>query len=393
MNKNMARPIGFLLGLILLAGSPILGAAAIKLKVTAEIANIRLKPSIGSVIIRQIAQGEVLEAVRQEGEWYLVKLEPDEGGNAMGYVHESLVLPLEEIPKADRRAQVAEPVAKKEDVRPRRTEAAVQETPTERSGERAPSAWSFTISAGGNYAVGGDLNKGAQGLADYLGAQLPADADAVITPAHFSFIFGGEAAIPISSWLQIAVGADYYSSSKNSLIGYVLDAAAPTFAAKPRFQAIPISFALKIYPSESFYLKLGIAFFIANCGYYYRYENDLYWKEWKGDANVAALGFCGGLGYDWAVSGNISLIFEALGLYAPLTGFRGTGTVQDSTMQDPLSEDGKLYAYDALVKAKSTFPLLLIRGQRPTDAYVGNVREATIDFSGMSLRLGVKIKL
>jgi hypothetical protein len=87
------------------------------------------------------------------------------------------------------------------------------------------------------------------------------------------------------------------------------------------------------------------------------------------------------------------LIFEALGQYAPLTGFRGTGTYQDSTMQDPLSEDGKLYAYDASVKSKSTFPLLLIRGQRPTEAYVENVREATIDFSGMSLRLGVKIKL
>ena len=393
MNKNKARPIGCLMVLLLLAGSPILGAAPIKLKVTAELANIRLKPSISSVIIRQIAQGEILEAVRKEGEWYLVKIEPDEGGNASGYVHESLVLPLEEIPKMDQRTQVAEPVAKKEDERPRRTEAAVRETPAAPSGEGAASAWSFTISAGGNYAVGGDLNKGAQGLADYLGAQLTDASETTVAPAHMSFMFGGEAAIPLSSWLQIAFGADYYSSSKNSLVSYVPSETAPTFAAKPQFRAIPISFALKIYPVESFYLKLGVAFFIANCGYYYRYESDLYWQEWKGDAKAQGFGYFGGLGYDWAVSESISLVFEALGQYAPIKGFRGTGTYQDSTIEEPLSEDGKLWAYDASEKSKSTFPLLQIRGQRPTEAYVENAREATIDFSGLSLRLGVKIKL
>jgi hypothetical protein len=323
----------------------------------------------------------------------LVKIEPDEGGNASGYVHESLVLSLEEIPKTDRKIQATEPVVKQADERPRRTEAAVRETPAAPSGEGAASAWSFTISAGGNYAVGGDLNKGAQGRADYLGAQLTDASETTVAPAHMSFMFGGEAAIPLSSWLQIAFGADYYSSSKNSLVSYIPSETTPTFAAKPQFQAIPISFALKIYPSESFYLKLGVAFFIANCGYYYRYESDPYWQEWKGDAKAQGFGYFGGLGYDWAVSGNISLIFEALGQYAPLTGFRGTGTLQDSTMHDPLSEDGKLYAYDAALKGRSAVPLIIIRSQRLTDAYVENVREATIDFSGMSLRLGVKIKL
>jgi len=46
---------------------------------------IRQKPSIGSVIIRQFPQGEILEAIRLEDEWYLVKLEPDESGATSGY--------------------------------------------------------------------------------------------------------------------------------------------------------------------------------------------------------------------------------------------------------------------------------------------------------------------
>jgi hypothetical protein len=378
---------------LFLAGSPNLGAAPIKVKVTAELANIRLKPSISSVIIRQIAQGEILEAVRKEGEWYLVKIEPDESGNASGYVHESLVLPLEEITQTGRKTQVAEPVVKQADERPRRTEAAVRETPAAPSGEGTASAWSFTISAGGNYAVGGDLNKGAQGLADYLGAQLTAASKTTVAPARVSFMFGGEATIPLSSWLQIAFGADYYSSSKNSLVSYLPSETTPTFAAKPRFQAIPVSAALKLHPVKSFYLKLGVAFFLANCGYYCRYENDLFWQEWKGDAKAQGFGYFGGLGYDWAVSESIALVFEAIGQYAPIKGFSGTGTYQDSTLNDPISEDGKLYAYNAALKGRSAVPLIIIRSQKPAEAYVENAREATIDFSGLSLRLGVKIKL
>jgi len=393
MNKNNTRPIGCLMVLLFLAGSPILGAAPIKLRVTAELANIRLKPSISSVIIRQIAQGEILEAVRQEGEWYLVKIDPDESGNASGYVHESLVLPLEEIPKTNRKIQVAAPVVKQADERPRRTEAAVRETPAAPGGERAASAWSFTISAGGNYAVGGDLNKGAQGLADYLGAQLTAASGTTVAPARVSFMFGGEAAIPLASWLQITVGADYFSSSKNSLVSYVPGPVTPTFVAKPQFQAIPISLALKLHPVEPFYLKLGVAFLIASGGYYFRYENDLFWQEWKGDAKAQGFGYFGGLGYDWAVSESVALVFEALGRYAPIKGFRGTGSYQDSNLVDPISEDGKLYAYDAALKGRSAVPLIIIRSQKPTEAYVENAREAVIDFSGVSLRLGVKIKL
>lgn len=390
MIKNTTRATGLLILLFLAAGAPVFGADAIKLKVTAELANIRLKPSIGSVIIRQIPQGEILEAVRQEGEWYLVKIEPDESGAATGYVHESLVMPLEEGSRPDRKVKAEEPVAKKRE--PQRTEPAAAESAAA-EGERTSAGWSFSISGGGNYTLAGYLNSAAQGLADYLGEQSALDADKLVSPARMSFMFGGEIGIPLFSWLQLAIGADFYSSTKSSLLTYGSGAAPPTFSAKPRFQAVPVSAALKIYPIDSFYLKLGAAFFIANCGYYYRYDSALYWQEWEGSAHVAALGLCGGLGYEKSISGSFSLIFEVLGQYAPLTGFRGTGTYQDSTMAEPLTEDGKLWAYDASVKSQSVFPLLLVRSQKPTEAYVENVRAATIDFSGLSLRAGVKIKL
>jgi len=393
MNKPTLRPVKWLMILMLVAAPSFLGAAQIKLKVTAELANIRLKPSISSVIIRQIPQGEILEAVRQEGEWYLVKLDPDESGNASGYVHESLVLPLEEIPKTERKAQVVEPPVKTEKEPARKPKAGLRETEAEAGGEGAVSAWSFTISGGGNYADGGDLNKAAQGLADYFGNQLSAAADATVRPARLSFMFGGEAATSIFPWLEVAVGADFFSSSKLSDIVYGSGEGAPAYSAKPRFQAVPISFSLKIYPQRSVYLKLGTAFYIASCGYFYRFENGEFWQEWNGEADARAFGYFGGLGIDMNLSESIALVLEAIAHYAPIKGFTGTGTYQDSTLAEPISEDGTVYAYDASIKGQTSFPLLLIRSQRPAEGYVVNVREATLDFSGVSLRLGVKIRL
>ncbi len=70
-----------------------------KLKVVTEQANIRLKPSIGSIIIKQVPDGTILESTGQESEWYLIQLTPDELERVTGYVHESMVIIIEGPPK------------------------------------------------------------------------------------------------------------------------------------------------------------------------------------------------------------------------------------------------------------------------------------------------------
>src|SRR5512137_2694708 len=66
-------------------------ARATKIKVTAEQANLREKPDIGSSIVQQIPEGTVLEADRKEGEWYFVRYTLEDGGVIGGWIHESLV--------------------------------------------------------------------------------------------------------------------------------------------------------------------------------------------------------------------------------------------------------------------------------------------------------------
>jgi len=365
----------------------------LKLKVTAELANIRLKPTISSVIIRQFPEGSILESIRKEGEFYLVKLEPDESSAVSGYVHESLVLPLGEAPVTERKPQIVEVPIKKNIEQPRRTDVVVQETPPDETGGEPPSwLWAVTLSAGANYALGGDLNAGAQTLADYKGAQFGAPGDHKVTPARLSYIFGGEVAVYLSQRIHLTASVDFFNTAKSSTVSYSLGAAAATFITKPQFQAVPVKLALVLYPTDSFYFKLGVAFYFAKCGYYYHYQNEDFFQEWRGDASSQGLGWIGGLGYEWAVADNIALMFEALGQYAPLKAFEGTGTYLVTGLSDPVTENGKLYAYDYREPGKPVSSFLLIRGQRPSDAYIENVREATVDFSGVSLRFGVKIK-
>ena len=60
------------------------GDAGIKLRVTAEQANVREKPDIVSAILQQFPEGATLEAERKEGEWYAVLLEKEGGGFVLG---------------------------------------------------------------------------------------------------------------------------------------------------------------------------------------------------------------------------------------------------------------------------------------------------------------------
>jgi hypothetical protein len=380
--------------LVLVWGSLCFSAEAIKLKVTAEVANIRIKPSISSPIIRQFPEGAVLESVRQEGEWYLVRFEPDESGATSGYVHESLVLPLEEKPATAPRAQTAEPAAKRNVDKPVRTEAPAAEAELPVVEEAiVPATWTITISGGGQYAGGGDLNKGAVGLADYYGTAYGVEGGKDVKPPHLGLIYGGEVAVSLTSRLSVSIGVDYFRASQESLVMFQGQTSQDTLAITPMFQAIPVRVGLAYYPFSNFYAKLGFAYYFAKCGYTYRYEQDASWKENTGDASANGLGLWGAMGYEFVLSGTFSLVLEAQGQYASVKGFSGQDTSETSETTEPIVDHGKLYAYDVKLPGSPGYPLVIISGRRPSsDAYVENEREAKVDFSGVALRLGLKVR-
>lgn len=69
----------------------------LKIRVTVSRANIRLKPSLESMVITQVKGGQILEVLDKVQNWYQVNLPPDEKGIVIsGYIHQSIV---EEIKK------------------------------------------------------------------------------------------------------------------------------------------------------------------------------------------------------------------------------------------------------------------------------------------------------
>ena len=391
MNKKSALGAGFLMSLFFLACGTALAAAPIKIKVTAELANIRQKPSIGSVIIRQFPQGEILEAVRLEGEWYLIKFEPDESGATSGYVHQSLVMPLEDVPPQEIRPRLVEPPAKTEPVQP----PAAEQAPA-RAGEDAPPAVAGRINlflfGGANVAVGGDLNTGAQGLADFYAGSVGAPADTRIAPAKLSLLFGGDLAFPIAEGLFVTAGAEFHRASKETLVSYAKTGSTDKFTARPGFEALPLKVGIMFYPLEYIYVRLGASYYFARATYYYLYQHDTSSKEWQGDATGQGFGVWGGLGLEWALDGALSFVFEATGQFATISNFTGTGTLVDSAAAGAVTEQGKLYAFNSRTSSQTSYPVVFIRSKVPAEAGVENVRGATVDFSGVAIRTGLKIK-
>ncbi len=77
---------------ILSSLSLLIQASELKIIVSVEVANVRLKPSIESAVIGKAKIGQVLEVLRKEGDWYFVNLPPDENGFVVsGYIHQSIV--------------------------------------------------------------------------------------------------------------------------------------------------------------------------------------------------------------------------------------------------------------------------------------------------------------
>lgn len=366
--------------------------AVTKLKVVTEMANIRLKPDIGSIIIQQAPQGTILESAAKEGEWYLIKIKTEEGQIVSGYVHESIVIVLEgpaqerekiEIKKAPEKEAKKEPKRGKPEKKPLSKPAAAPSAP-----QPFKFRIEFSFSGGANYVSAEDLNDGATGAADLQEDKLPKEPQGTVQPAHLSYIIGGEIAFSLSSHLYLGLGADYFHGEKKSEVRF-LDGTTETLTVKPKFQALPLRLFLTYQPFPLFYLKGGIEYYFAKCFYLYDFQGATPWKH-EGEAKAQRFGLIGAIGMERKLFSAFSYFLELTGRYAKIKGFKGTDTETDLARQDPTQ--GKLYYFLKSASLGGTpYPQLYVR-KDPTREYLEDkFREAVIDFSGLSLKAGFKI--
>lgn len=360
---------------------PPLSSAAIKIRVVAEQANVRIRPDIGSPIITHLPQGTTLDSQGKEGDWFRVKVQSEEGETVTGYIHESLVIPLEDIPPAEEKTE-------KRVVSPEKKEQPKVKFYVEERRRALSPGLSFT--AGANYMSAGELNDGAKGLGQFFSDNLGKEGEGEVAPLHLSYIIGADFVIPLSSSLFFSLGADSFFGQKESQVAFASDPKA-TYTTRPRIQALPLRLTLGIYPFSFLYIRAGVEYYFARCRYFYRFERGDYWKEWQGNADSHGLGFLGAFGLEWKLVANLAAVFEVFGRTARIRGFKGTDLSRDSSGLMH-SEEGKLYSFEVRTSPGDSAQLLFIRSSPPSEAGVLNAREAEVNLSGIALRAGFKIR-
>jgi hypothetical protein len=383
------------LGAGFLPGAQDRTARTVKLRVSAEQANLREKPDIGSAVVQQIPEGTVLEADKKEGEWYLVRYTLEDGGVIAGYIHESLVVVLDQSQIPGAQTGRAVKPERKSGSEGRGLPAA------ERKASWFESALPVDvfISAGGSTIVADDFNKGAQGLADYnaalLGIGTIVQADRTTNSLRLTYLLGIEVFYRVNPWLSIGLGVDYLKGWRSSRVDYPTGDSGlltPYTAARPSVQAVPVKLSVRFYPRPDFYIRGSCAYYIVKAGYDYRFvPSEVGWQEWKGRATAHTLGMEVAAGGEWGFTANLLLFAEAGFRLARLNGFSGTGTYRDSVGTNT-TEQGPLWYYQELGADARGYNLLFVHSAEPSGTNILAARKAGINLTGTALKAGIKFR-
>lgn len=356
-------------------------AQKIRLKVVSEQANIRLKPDIGSEMIWQVPQGSELEADKKEGEWFEVIVTRPNGSRLRGYVHESLVEVVEGgvVPRPPGReaiTRVETPSLTARVAAPSRKKA-------------APIDLMLTVMVGGLYLSPGDLNQAAEGVTSYYLSELNTGRQAALSGLHLVLTYGLDCFYPLSRQIFLGLGFDYLQGSKDSAISLSLEGLDHKVITRPGIRDLALRLSVLYYPVDIFYIRAGFEANLARVSYLYRLEQGDQYLEWKGHASGINAGWQEAAGIQWPVTSWLQVYAEAAYRYARIRNFEGKNLYSDS---DGLQrkEEGRLY-YWQVEQADKYYPALFVRDRLPTDPGVINPRRADINFSGFSLRAGLRL--
>lgn len=365
-----------------------------ELEVVTELANIRAEPDIGSPIIHLARQGDTMDLLGQEGPWYHIKITVDDQKIITGYVHESLVKKITTPVSLKEQTEIIEkPKKAKEEISEKKEEVERPPPPAKPKAKVTTyfprtSQIHINISGGGNYSLVGDLNKGSKGFIEYYQNTLNQEKTGEFKPLHFNYIFGGDITIPLGHGLHIGIGADYFQGKNESLIHFP----EADIKTKPEIEIIPIRAVLSYHITPEFYIKSGIEYILADCTYFYSITENDAWQKWSGKADARQLGGSLGLGFVHDLGRYFSLYIEASGRYAQIKNLKGEN-IQKNSADFEYKEKGYMYIYEGETPNKETFPLLFIRDKTPSGYGVSNSEKATLNLSGISLQIGLRIKI
>ena len=363
-------------------------SAAEKIIVINERANIRLKPDLKSNLICTVSKGTILEFYEKTGEWYKVNLPPDKNGLVVtGYIHSSVV----EI--------VTKKVIPEKPVSSLSESAQIDLLSKQQINQISP-ARGFGIGVkllgGMSYLSVKDINDGVKGYNDrwvYCNTTLYGwTAHGEVKPIHYGPDFAGDIIINFTHKFGVQFGTGYIQGAKTSETSLTKGTTEDIATYKPRVSAIPIRlgifYNILISRTVNVVLNSGGGWYFTKYHYDYFRESDngYIWYKQKDRASANGPGFFGGIGLEFKITSKMAFILESQGRYAKISGFEGTYEYTSSHLGCGKGE-GTLY----YMLSSEKWPYVFICREKPGAPYT-NVREARVDFSGFTIRSGLKIR-
>lgn len=263
-----------------------------------------------------------------------------------------------------------------------------------------PQRLSFALKGGAGWAGGGDLAGGLSGLMDYY-----SDAYSDLTGRHAFAALGwalkGEIMVHLGSGWALGLEAGYERHGRESLVSYSFGALSASETLSPVLTAIPlIGVGHAFLPVGKIMLDIqaGAGAFLTRLDWQSSYALSILGYEGVDDFSFSSsrigFGVQAGASLEWPLSPRLALVAGVCGRYARISGYQGDWTETGSGELWSFSEtgSGRLYAYD-WTDGGSTYRQIAVQSGLPEGSAVANVREASIDLTGLTATAGIRISL
>lgn len=276
-------------------------------------------------------------------------------------------------------------------------------------------SFSIILTGGQRYTSIGDMNKHLENFDNHLSELTSYEGSKIKKLNNDKKTLEGEIRLDVSSKFAIGFGIEGISDKNESRFEFKdpwpwiagidgLESYPHTISTQPEVSAV--NFKLGTYYTiplvRRIYLFLdgGIDYYISKA-HLHKYHkilgpisiyDSLILKEEDYDVTANGLGFHGGIGFEYKILDDLSLVLGFQGRYARIKNLKGTEMITERIGIDPEEREGEgvLHIGEKMWLGEY-FPDLIIFESQPSGGEFRNVREAVLDFSGYSLRLGLKI--
>ena len=232
------------------------------------------------------------------------------------------------------------------------------------------------------------------------GLVVGADVVGQIEELNYGPDFEGEFIIELPKNFAVGIGIGYMVRTGDDTTEISLYDVSESIGIETQFTVVPITlngyFNLPLGTKTKAYVKAGVGYYIGKSKYFVRQEARIsglppVWWEDEGDASSNAFGFQGGVGIEFNLSESVALFFETTGRYANLKNWEGQNRYNDYLGVSESQSVDWYFAEEYDDTTRQWYRTVEIIEEEQSGDYYRNVRKAEISYSGVGLRLGIKI--